>query len=212
MNEKLGGLAISHMMTSSNGNIFRVTDHLCGEFTGPGAQRPVTRSFDVFFELLLNKRFSTQSWGWWFETLSRPLWCHCNACMRRSGISSFDIIDIIINITEFVFGDVFPHTHKINKFIFLTNPGITHCYLVCMIDMNYDWYTPWGKWLWNSLRIHENSGQGMANMIREGTAMGLTWCTSAIVYDNNATKHLSKLHDKYSTESKNITILHDHWL
>ena len=23
-------------MTSSNGNIFRVTDHLCGEFTGPG--------------------------------------------------------------------------------------------------------------------------------------------------------------------------------
>ena len=23
------------MMTSSNGNIFRVTDHLCGEFTGP---------------------------------------------------------------------------------------------------------------------------------------------------------------------------------
>ena len=24
------------MMTSSNGNIFRVTGHLCGEFTGPG--------------------------------------------------------------------------------------------------------------------------------------------------------------------------------
>ena len=38
-------------MTSSNGNIFRVTGHLCGEFTGPGefpAQRPVTRSFDDF--------------------------------------------------------------------------------------------------------------------------------------------------------------------
>ena len=40
------------MMTSSNGNIFRVTGPLCGEFTGPGefpTQRPVTRSFDVFF-------------------------------------------------------------------------------------------------------------------------------------------------------------------
>ena len=24
-----------HMVTSSNGNIFRVTGHLCGEFTGP---------------------------------------------------------------------------------------------------------------------------------------------------------------------------------
>ena len=26
----------------------------------------------------LNKRLSKQSWGWWFETLSRPLWRHCN--------------------------------------------------------------------------------------------------------------------------------------
>ena len=49
------------MMTSSNGNIFRVTGPLCGEFTGPGefpTQRPVTRSFDVFFDLRLNKRLN----------------------------------------------------------------------------------------------------------------------------------------------------------
>ena len=59
------------MMTSSNGNIFRVTGHLCGEFTGLRwipAQKPVTRSFDVFFDLCLNKRLRKQSWGWWFET------------------------------------------------------------------------------------------------------------------------------------------------
>ena len=51
-------------MTSSNGNVFRVTGHLCGEFTGPGefpTQRPVTRSFGVFFELRLNKRLNKQS-------------------------------------------------------------------------------------------------------------------------------------------------------
>ena len=47
-----------------------------GEFP---AQRPVTRNFDVFFDLRLNKRLSKQSRGWWFETLSRPLWRHCNA-------------------------------------------------------------------------------------------------------------------------------------
>ena len=50
-----------NMMTSSNGNIFRVTGHLCGEFTGHGefpAQRPVTRILDVFFDLRLNKRLS----------------------------------------------------------------------------------------------------------------------------------------------------------
>ena len=47
-----------------------------GEFP---TQRPVTRSFDVFFDLHLNDRLSKQLWGWWFETLSRPLWRHCNA-------------------------------------------------------------------------------------------------------------------------------------
>ena len=66
-------------MTSSNGNIFRVTGHLCGEFPGEfPAQRPVTRSFDVFFDLCLNKRLSKQSWCWWFETLPRPLLRHNN--------------------------------------------------------------------------------------------------------------------------------------
>ena len=32
----------------------------------------------VFFDLRLNKRLSKQSWGWWFDTLLRPLWRHCN--------------------------------------------------------------------------------------------------------------------------------------
>ena len=45
--------------------ILRVTGHLCGEFTGPRwipAQRPVTRSFDLFFDPHLNKRMSKQSY------------------------------------------------------------------------------------------------------------------------------------------------------
>ena len=46
-----------------------------GEFP---TQRPVTRSFDVYFVLSPNKRLSKQSWGWWFETLSPPLWRHRN--------------------------------------------------------------------------------------------------------------------------------------
>ena len=46
------------------------------------SQRPVRRSFDVFFDLRLNKRLSKQSWGWWFETPSRSLWRHCNGNIR----------------------------------------------------------------------------------------------------------------------------------
>ena len=39
-----------------------------GEFP---TQRPVTWSFDVFFDVRLNKRLNKQSWGWWFEVPSR---------------------------------------------------------------------------------------------------------------------------------------------
>ena len=53
----------------------------CGEFTGhrwiPLAQT-VTRSFDVFFNLRLDKRLSKQSRRRWFETPSHSLWRHCN--------------------------------------------------------------------------------------------------------------------------------------
>ena len=69
------------MMTSSNGNIFRVTGPLCGEFIVPSefpSQTPATRSFDVFFDLRLNKRLSKHSRSWWFETSSHSLWCQCD--------------------------------------------------------------------------------------------------------------------------------------
>ena len=46
-----------------------------GEFP---TQRPVSRSFDIFFDLHLNKRLSKQTWVWWFEMLLHPLWCNFN--------------------------------------------------------------------------------------------------------------------------------------
>ena len=55
------------------------------------AQRPVTRSFDVFFDLLLYKLLSKQWWGWQFETPSRPSWRHRNDINRqKSGTSTVD--------------------------------------------------------------------------------------------------------------------------
>ena len=46
-----------------------------GEFP---SQRPVTRSFDVFYDLHLNKCLSKQSKCRWFEMKSRSSWRHCN--------------------------------------------------------------------------------------------------------------------------------------
>ena len=57
-----------------------------GEFP---TQRPVTRSFDVYFDLRPNKRLSKQSWGWWFVTQSRPLWRHRNdlECVNETYVN-----------------------------------------------------------------------------------------------------------------------------
>ena len=60
-----------------------------GEFP---SQRPVTRSFDIFFELCLNKRLCKQPWGWWCETLSCSLWRHRNA----SDLQTSCILDHVI--------------------------------------------------------------------------------------------------------------------
>ena len=72
-----------------------------GEFL---AQRPETRSFDVFFDLRLHKRLSKQWWSWWFETLSRPLWRQCNdkLCGNSACYIPFHIVmhypDVIDNV------------------------------------------------------------------------------------------------------------------
>ena len=78
------------MMTSPNGNTWwrhqmETFSALLAIWAGnspvPGdffTQRPVTRSFDVNFDLRPNKRLSKQLWGWWSETQSHPLWRHRN--------------------------------------------------------------------------------------------------------------------------------------
>ena len=84
------------MMMSSNGKIFCIT--------GPprhwpfvrGIHRwpvnsphkwPVTRSFDVFFDLPMNNQLSKQSKGWWREIPLCSLWHHCSVVLN--SVSSF---------------------------------------------------------------------------------------------------------------------------
>ena len=70
-----------HMMTSSNGNFFRVTGPLWRESTGH-RWIPFTKARDAewwcFFDLRLNKRLNKQPRRRWFETPSHPLWRDCN--------------------------------------------------------------------------------------------------------------------------------------
>ena len=102
------------MMTSSNGNIFRVTGHLCGEFTGHGefpAQRPVMRGFDDLFDLRANIRLSKQSWGWWFETPWRSLCRQCNDIPWNMH-SVWGVIGFVVVMLSVLPWDLFIYIHQ----------------------------------------------------------------------------------------------------
>ena len=81
-------------MTSSNENIFRVTGHLCGEFTAGHRWIPrpklVTRSFDVFFDLRLYKRWvNNREAGDLRHHRANSLWRHCNDRTNRLIVRSY---------------------------------------------------------------------------------------------------------------------------
>ena len=88
------------------------------------AQRPETRSFNVFFDLRLNKRLSKQSWGWRFKTPSRSLWRHCRVYQIPQNLTNrfvrpdgrfwmvYPPLDVCTRDNkDFAFVSVFPSLH-----------------------------------------------------------------------------------------------------
>ena len=65
---------------------------ITGEFP---SQRPVTRGFNVFFDLRLNK----ESWDWWFETTSRLLWRHSN-CIGPTWTYTWTHLSLITSAAD----------------------------------------------------------------------------------------------------------------
>ena len=88
-------------MTASNGKHFRVTGPSWGESTGQ-QWFTVTRNFDVFSGLRLNKRLSKQSRRRRFETPSRLLRRHWNVTVRMKAIVSDNISSPLMMPVQFV--------------------------------------------------------------------------------------------------------------
>ena len=112
-----------------------------GNYPVPGefpAQRPVTRSFDLFFDLRPNKLLSKQPWGWWFETPSRPLWRHRNVVHNTREIHL--IFSHLINQLQKVCSMM--SFHKNSQFNFL--PNLLYFRL---LDPLYDPCLCWWPWL-----------------------------------------------------------------
>ena len=80
-----------------------------GEFP---TQRTVTQSFDIFFDLCMNKQLSKQSWGWWPRTPSRPLWRHCNVFQgpHRKGKWSIIWHELQSTVYSFIYIYIYMYT------------------------------------------------------------------------------------------------------
>ena len=72
------------------------------------SQRTVIRSFDIFYDLRLNKRLSKQSKRLWFETLSRSLWRRCNVIFQSNSYLSH-------NVTRFTGANSTPAAPSIHR-------------------------------------------------------------------------------------------------
>ena len=107
-------------MTSSNGNIFRIispsyeeNQPITGEFP---SQMSVTRSFDICFDVRLNKRLSKPSICWWSETPWQSSWRHCNVSC------SYEIEEhVLIVIPWSLSNSTYPYAHT-----------HTHIYIHCI--------------------------------------------------------------------------------
>ena len=130
------------MMTSSNGNIFALLALCAGNSPVTSKfppQRPVTRSFDIFFDLRLNKWLSKQSWGWWFETPSRSLWSRCDGKGGyETGISCISCWSCI-NICWFISGacDGVRQNNRQNCWTNLYTNGRTETRIQCALDISH---------------------------------------------------------------------------
>ena len=169
---------IKAMMTSSNGNIFRVTGHLCGEFTGHWwgefpSQRPVTRSFDVYLICALNK----QSRGWWFEWQSCSLWRHCNGHRSRDSQPC-----------------PAPINHELNS-------QACKCYFQPQIDiMKAPWQIAF-MWIpWNPLMINQY-------WFRQWLGAGGEQTQTRANVDSLLCRHMASLGHDYSTQRIKVTFI-----
>ena len=130
------------------------------------SQRPVKRSFDIYYDLHLNERLSKQLWGWWFETLC-SLWRHCNLpsdfwemfILRYCGIQHRSWLSTNWNIIGHSF---LSHKNTANYFGLYT---FNHCsaevvsinmkniFAFAMISVHSDGTISWNPASWNA-RTH----------------------------------------------------------
>ena len=122
-----------------------------GEFT---SQRPATWSFDIFFDLCLNKCLSKQSWGWLFESPSCSLWRHSASYRSRENLDFVSIVTVQFMICEdnwvhyhlkvvFVYSHITLHYHHHADSKHWTYSEIQYKLASCFWYPTFRWWSVW---------------------------------------------------------------------
>ena len=102
------------------------------------AQRPVTRSFDVYFDLSLYKRLCKLSGRWWFETPSRSWWRHRNGANKppeQKGVVFWKMNKSNCNWTAWNVNDIWITSWFVKKTLPINIPIFTFVWSITFI-----WY------------------------------------------------------------------------
>ena len=130
---------------------------------------PLTKDSDAelwcFFDLrrILNKLFSKQSWGWWFETPSRSLWPHCNERCNLTSIGNTIVeirsYDCLISTMGFPIL-VRRHLYIENQWVIDLLTALDHCFFNGLIW--YQCHAVWLMWEHNHDRVSMGVTNGLA--------------------------------------------------
>ena len=129
---------------------FRVTGFLSWEFTGHRwipLTKPVTRSFDFFFDLGLDKRLNKASRRRWFETSSRSLWRHCRALIapnhnktQQNEPSAYNIWDLVYSTSLVTTGE------HVTVGRYHSGRGLSQCETTLNCNVVSHWLSPCAEW------------------------------------------------------------------
>ena len=139
---------------------------------------PGARSFDIFFDLCLNKQLSKPSSRWWFETPSHPLWHHCNApCI-------FNIMVAYVLATQGARASAVTVLAKLSRNIPVwTRDELTH---------------------WGRVRIHASVNKtiiGSDNGLSPGRRQAIIWTNAGILLIEHLGTNFSEISIKILTFS-----------
>ena len=146
-------------------------------------------SVTVFFDLRMNKRLSKQSWDWWFETPSLPLWRHCNGFIN---IDEAPGLWFMMKMSSYRYKNSHWETIAIIRSSYPHTGETTSLYWISRLDANAVYFRhvhllgncPKRHEIWNYRKNIIKAQNSLSAHIRKYATVIISWITSVAPFTN----------------------------